>query len=228
MTMGIVIGVIVGTLVVAMEMRSRDSTQGSQLKAKYEASERAKEQEKARTWFREEQEKRDQDFGKALVSLRAQTRVPLEKRVEGYQDMVARYPLASRIKEAADALEAARAALTSTGSASQPVTQVAETASTEIRALMNQGEPYKANEKLVNLAPEAKTRLGAQYQALIAECERAIETITRDATAKARASAAAGKRDEARQVLEAAREKVDPATRKELNELIEELCGTKE
>jgi hypothetical protein len=225
--MGLVAGVLVGILVIALEMRSDAATLRAKAKASFEAKERAVAQEAARTRFREAQEKIDQDFAQALAQVRAQARTPAA-RATGCQELVARFPTARGLKEAADELEKASAAAKVSTDASAPATQAADLGSTEVRALLNQGEPYKANERLVNLPPEAKAKLGAQYQALIAECERAVETLARDAMAKARAAAAAGKRDEARQILEAAGGKVDPDTRKELNALIEELCGTKE
>jgi len=78
---------------------------------------------------------------------------------------------------------------------------------------------------LVNLKEDVKSKLGPRYSKLINECAIAIDALAQEASAKGRALAAAGKREEARAILEEAALRVDENTRKELTALIEELCG---
>lgn len=223
--MGIVAGVVIAILAVALELRTRGSPEEAQRRAAVEAAERAKVQDKAHRWFRDEYDVPARDFAKALADLRARTRMTVEARAQGFQDILVRYPTAGGIEEAARELDAARAAVRTSGVEADRTQQEADAAEARVRALIGQGQPYKANVLLVDLKEDVKSRLGPRYGKLVDECSVAIDALAREASARGRALAASGKREEARTVLEEAAAKVDEGTRKELTALIEELCG---
>ena len=224
-TIGIIAGVAVAILAVALELRARSSPEKAQYVAGVKAAERAKQQEKMQQWFRDEHEVIARDFAKAFADLRGRTGMTVEARAQGFQDLLVRYPTARGIEEAARELEAARAAVHTSGVEAGKAQEEAGAAEARAQALLGQGQPYKANEFLVNLKEDVKSKLGPRYRKLINECAIAIDALAQEASAKGRALAAAGKREEARAILEEAALRVDENTRKELTALIEELCG---
>jgi hypothetical protein len=93
------------------------------------------------------------------------------------------------------------------------------------KMLLAEDKPYEANLFLVDeFTPEEETKLGPRHGQLIEKCSRRIDTIYAETEAKARALAAEKKLDEAKQILAAARRKVDPTTRTKLHDLERELA----
>jgi len=219
---GLGFGVAISLLVAVMILRNAPREPKKVIEQQLVAEQVKKAQAGMVTAFQTELAEEQKKAREALARIRRNPELSAEERMDAYLRLLKRYaatPIAPQIAQEYDNLRGIGIA----GAVDELEQRLARA-----RALLAQGKPYEANEYLNNeFTDSEKLKLGQRFDELINQCVRAIDKIASEAEQKARTLAASSKIEEAKQVLEEARQKVDPQTRQRLLELEAELAGNK-